>query len=247
VDLHVYGRVLWSYRVVVWLGLALSLTLALLSVVRVEWRDGRPVTMHRQPELWQASTTLVLTQQGFPWGRTELAAPEEAAPLFADPGRLAYLASFYARLASADAVQSRVLRNRDHGVMTAVSVTEEGSGDVVPFIDLLGLAETPLAAATISRRGTAVFIDYIANRQQQAGIPPNERVLLQVVKGPFSNESPKLIEGRKKTTPMFVFLAVMTATLGLVFVLDNLRNRRRPAEVVSAEWGEARERALTGR
>jgi hypothetical protein len=248
VDLNVFGQALWRYRIVVWIGLALSLTLALLSVVRIEWRDGRPVAIHRQSELWQASTTLMLTQEAFPWGRTELAVPEDAEPLFANPDRLAYVASSYARLASADAVQSRVLRNPEQGVLTAVPVTEEGSGDSLPFVDLLGLAETPRAAADISRRGTAVFIHYIAKRQAQAGIPPNERVLLQLVKGPFSNESPRLVQGRKKTTAMFVFLATMTATFGLAFVLDNLRQRRRPA-VVPDEWRdarEARERALSG-
>ena len=37
-----------------------------------------------------------------------------------------------------------------------------------------------------------------------------------------------MIEPRKKTLPIVVFLTVLTGTVGLVFVLENLRSRVRP-------------------
>ena len=40
--------------------------------------------------------------------------------------------------------------------------------------------------------------------------------------------SPRLIAPRSKTMPIVIFLAVMFATMSLVFVLENLRPR--PAE-----------------
>ena len=46
-----------------------------------------------------------------------------------------------------------------------------------------------------------------------------------------------MVEPRKKTLPIVVFLTVLTGTVGLVFVLENLRSRVRP--VPDAASGES--------
>jgi len=107
VDFQLYARVLWRFRLLVVCGLLLATTLAMLSIVRVS-SDG---LKYRETELWSSSTRLIVTQQGFPWGRLLAQDPSlsaEAAqslgiPL-ADPNRLNNLTILYAELATADPV-----------------------------------------------------------------------------------------------------------------------------------------------
>ena len=159
----------------------------------------------------------------------------ETPPSFADPGGLGSLASFYAELVATDAVQAAVL-SRDSGsaALSAAPVLDPVTGGSGPFLDILGLANSPRGAAGISDRGAEVFIDYISARQEALGVREKDRVVPQVVKRPFSLNGPELVQARKKTTPAFVFLAVLTATFGLIFVVDNAR-RRRVGEPVHAE------------
>ena len=48
-----------------------------------------------------------------------------------------------------------------------------------------------------------------------------------------------MIEPRKKTLPIVVFLTVMTGTVGLVFVLENLRSRVRPVPDAASDESAA--------
>jgi hypothetical protein len=231
-DLQLYARVLWRHRLLLAAGLAVALGLAILSVVRVEFAGATPKFVYRQPEIWQANTRLMLTQRGFPMGRSGFPASDADSGVFADPGRMSSLASFYAQLASADEVQLKVLAGTTKAAaLTATPVRDPNTEDPSPFVDILGLSETPLSAARISYRGAVVFMQYVARRQQAARIPERDRVLLQVVKQPIGIEGPVRIEGRKKTTPAFVFLAVLVATVGLIFVVENARGRRAPTSV----------------
>jgi hypothetical protein len=231
-DLQLYARVLGRHHLLLMAGVALALALALFAVLRIELKDGAPTFRYRQPEIWQASTRLMLTQRGFPQGRTGFPTAEEGLAGLSDPGRLSSLASYYAHLAGADAVQLRVLANTSEVAgLTAAPVIDPTTEEPTPFVDILGLAETPLAAARISSRGAEVFVRYVSERQAAARIPRQHRVLLQIVRHPLGVQGPELVQARKKTTPAFVFLAVLTATFGLIFVVENARSRHGPAPV----------------
>jgi hypothetical protein len=221
----------------------------------VQFVDGSPTFFYRQPEIWQATTRLMLTQTGFPHGRAAPAVPGEEGGVLSDPGRLSSLASYYAQLASADAVQLRVLaRTTETAGLTAVPVIDPSTEEPAPFVDILGLADTPLAAARISGRGANVFIRHVSQLQAQARIPAQDRILLQIVKEPLAFQGPELVQPRKKTTPAFVFLAVLTATFGLIFVVENARGRRGPAGLAgtpdegrTVAMHEQRKGAVSGR
>lgn len=229
-DLQLYGRTLWRHRLILLTGISLALALALLAVVRVEFRDGRPSFYYRQPEIWQAITRLHLTQRGFPEGRSRSSADVDSS--VSDAGRMSSLASYYAELASTDAVQLEVLGGTTEvASMAAFPVLDLNTKNPLPFIDVYGYGESPLAAARIADRGAAVFVRHVSERQSAARIPTDERVVLQVVKRPLGVHGPELAEGRKKTTLVFVFLAVLTATFGFIFVVENLRSPRGPTPV----------------
>jgi hypothetical protein len=68
----------------------------------------------------------------------------------------------------------------------------------------------------------ALFASSIA-----AGIPVAERVSLEIVDRPTKA---KLTGHRSKTLPFVIFLGLMAATFGVVFVLENLDPRVRVVE-----------------
>ena len=108
------------------------------------------------------------------------------------------------------------------GAMEAAPVTDPVDNDPLPFISITGTATSPQTAIVIARRGAEVFSQYVARRQANAGTAAAQRVQLEVVN---AAQGAELELPRKKTTPIFVFLAVMIAVLGLVFMLENIRPR----------------------
>ena len=70
-DLNLYLRVLWRFRLIVVVGFVLAITVAFASVAKVG-ADGSLSISYRQQPTWQGTTRLFVTQQGFPWGRTVL-------------------------------------------------------------------------------------------------------------------------------------------------------------------------------
>lgn len=195
-DIGLYLRVLWRFRFLVLLGTLAAVLLAFLAVVRVNPSGFS----FRQHKLYEADTTLLVTQVGFPWGRTVLPPDPTSVPApkngiqYADPSRFASLAVFYARVANGDAVQALVKRDpslRDdlraqHGQLLATASTPDPStsNGVLPFVDLQGFAISPHEAVRISTTGAAILRRYIAQQQADAAIPVNERVVLSVFKHP---------------------------------------------------------------
>ena len=227
-DLGLYLRVVWRFRLIVFGGFALAVALAFLSLYRVD-PGGSPKLAARQESTYQALTTLLVTQAGFPWGRTVLPSSDvvpqqqsQAKVAFADPGRFAQLSVFYAQLANGDAIRAKLRADTGlKGTMLASpSADPTGARGNLPFIDIIATASTAQASARISLHAAEILRDYIGAQQAAAGIKPDERVLLQVVKRP---DKPELTAGPKKTTPVLVFLTLMIAAIGLAFVLENLR------------------------
>ena len=234
-DLDLYFRVLWCNRLIVAIGFVLAISLTFASVVKVSFAHGSPSLAYRQQQTWQSTTRLFVTQEGFPWGRSVLpvASPTPVPPTanskssgleFADPTRFAVLAALYAQLINGDLVRRRILKGLPPGTkLSAQLVTDPATNGALPLVDVGSLAHTRAEAARVSRAAADLFRSYIAHQQASAGIPRNQRVLLQVV----STKAPIVTMGRTKTLAIVTFLAVMTATVGLAFILENLRPHMR--------------------
>lgn len=219
-NLHLYKAVLRRFRWLVVAGLLLGIALAFLSYVRVSFDKGVSLT-YRQQELWESSATLMLTDRSFQLGRD---------PRYADPYRFSGLAEIYARLASSDEVR-RIRRSAwVPGKFFAVPDYSRAETPL-PTITTFGHAATPSAAKKLVSQGTAAFIRYVTVNQREASIPQSQRILLSVVNAP---QTPQIIVPRRKTLPIVVFLAVLTATIALAFVLENL-SPRAPVTRVAAE------------
>lgn len=232
-DLALHLRVIWRFRYLVAVGLLVAVCLTILATARVDFNGG-PHLVYRQSEVWAGRARLLLTQPGVPWGRTVFpdtsttassSKKQQQQPIFADPGRLSSLASFYAQLGNSDAVQ----RHLPRGAVTATPVVDTSTNytQPLPILEFLAVAPTPQRANRLAGQAAAVFTRYVTQQQNAANIPSGQRVYLQTLNRPAE---PQLVKARKMTLPIVVFLTMLVATLALAFVLENLRPRVRIAE-----------------
>ena len=231
-DLPFYLRVLWRFRVLVAVGLLLALGLAVLSMVRI----GPGGVSWRQDEVWVTRSILFVTQQGFPWGYTNpvtsdreaKARQQTTAGQFADPARFSSLAVLYAQLATSDQVRKLIAPPdgfiRDGEIVAApVLASDNVFAAPLPLIRLEAAHKTPEASRALLFRATKSFRTFLATEQGRNAIPPDQRVLVTVVK---KAEKPQLLQGRSTTLPVVVFMSVMILVFGLCFVLENVRRTR---------------------
>jgi hypothetical protein len=234
-DLSLYLRVLSRFRVLVLFGLALAITLSFFSFVRIDVQDGRPLFVYREQEEWVSTSTLLVTQRGFPWGRSVVdpAAPDGPdAPAegdrpgvrFADPGRFSSLAVLYSHLADSD--QVREIMRQDGPIRGKIEanpvLSQAGFAEALPLIEVLAYANSRGNAIALARRVTAGFRTFLDEEQDASAIPDRERVVVTVVKDARKAE---IFTPRSRTIPIVVFLTVMVSVIGLAFILENLRPR----------------------
>jgi hypothetical protein len=236
-DLALYARVLWRFKAIVVVGFLVAVVLAAMSIVRV---NGHGVT-YRQNELWSSTTRVGVTQNGFPWGRLFAEQPtasgqpltpsQEATKLgipVADPNRLTGLAVLYAELATSDPVHRLMLRDGPiKGEIVATPLTVGDNRVPLPLIDLTATATSAQGARALSERTATALETYIRDQQQTNNVPASDSVIVdQVAKA----SDPKVSRPRSKTMPVVIFLVVMLATVGVAFLLENLRPRAHAAD-----------------
>jgi hypothetical protein len=229
-DLRLYSSVLWRFRVVVAIGLLLAVALTVLSVARVSFSHGFKVS-YRQPEQWSSTAMLWVTQNGFPVGRSVydkfLTGPSGAViPAYSNPGQFSGTATIFAALVSSDQVLSLLAKQGpiDGSIQASQPTLPGNSSLTLPFFQLTGTSTSAAAAENLTARATRAMIQYVQDQQRANGIAPNKRVVLQVVKEP---SVATLTKKHKLTTPIVVFIATLLATMGLVFLLENMRPRIR--------------------
>lgn len=237
-DLALFLRVVWRFRILMTLGLILALALALLSFVSISFGGGGLEAQYRETEVWSSKATVLVTQAGFPAGRSVLDDPltvdgaesggaverENAGRRFSDPERFTSLAVVYSRLATSDRVR-RLVRTGGpiRGEIFARAATDPANQALIlPMVDLEAIADSGPGASALANRSAQALIRYIEAEQAANGIEREKRVVLRNV-----NEARQasLLKGRSKTPPMIIFFTVMIAVIGLAFVFENLRPR----------------------
>ena len=134
-------------------GLLLA-SLARDAVARARQRGRADAT--GETELWSSSTRLIVTQQGFPWGRLLAQDPSldrgsgsEASGIpLADPNRLNNLTILYAELATSDPVlQADAPRRADPAARSSRRRSSCRTGRyTLPLIDVIAIATSPEGA-----------------------------------------------------------------------------------------------------
>jgi hypothetical protein len=230
VDLALYGRVLRRFWPLVAIGVILAAGLAFLSLVRVTSHG----LSYRKPVVWQSQAMILLTQPGAPEFRGVIPAP---APGSSGPTlvNLTGLTDQYSLYANSDAVRRLM---RDEGAPTTWSITAAPAlptitGATYPVIALSGHADSANGAVSAVQYGTRALVEYVKRQAQAAKIPTDQRIELQTVE---TATAPVVVIPRKKTLPIVIFLAVVVGTLGLAFILENLRPRVRAVAPAAASF-----------
>jgi hypothetical protein len=242
VDFGLYARVLWRFRLLVLPGLLLAACLAVLSVVKI----GSGGLEYRDSVLWAAHARVGVTQQGFPWGRLFAESPSNNAESTdirtssdiptANPARLNELAVLYAELATSDPVLRLVRPNTAiEEEVSATPLRAAESGTMLPLIELKAISTSPQRAISLAQRSSKALSAYLQQQQRANKVPPSDRVVFEQV---LRAQKAEVYRPRSKTMPIVIFVAVVFATVGLAFLLENLRPRRR-------EPGEQSESALS--
>jgi len=221
-DLALFGRVVWRFKVVVLLGLSLAFALAFFSHVKVDVGNGFKMT-YRENEQWESLSTLFVTDPDFTLG-SAAEDPEEAAAV---QDRMLRLTALYMQLATSDKVLAMMgrLGPIDGVVQTfPISSTGDSRGEPLPMMTFSATSATGARAQGLANRHIDAFLGYLRRDQDRRSVAPADRVNVQVVRQP---QPPTLLVPRKKTRPIIVFLTVAIATIGLAFILENLRPRVR--------------------
>ncbi|MCW3001746.1 MAG: hypothetical protein JWQ20_1044 [Conexibacter sp.] len=238
-------EVLKRGRVVLALGVLVAISLATLATFRVSV-DGGPKLAFRKPETWSSATKILLTQPGFPWGRSVLpgaAVTPDVAPkstdasgrtvTFADPSRLAYLGWIYSHFLMGDEVRT-MIKHKPAGMdIQAGPLTAGGnmSAASLPIIGLTTSAETSNDARRLNDEVRYSLEEYLTVQQRRSGTPVTDRVVLSVVDRP----APVRTKGHSINLGIMAFLLIMAATVGLVYVLENVRLQREALKAGPAE------------
>lgn len=236
-DLPLYFRVLWRFRLLVLPGFLVAIALAVLAYGKVDVRHGLAVTPRATP-VFHVDALLLVTQKGFPWGESQQTyVPADVSkglpPVpVGDFSRMSGIAMIYSELADSDTVKARTpLKPAKTEKLVTSPYAPAGAppGTVLPMVALSAEAASPARAAALINARIHAFKGYISGRQSDARLSERKRVEVQVLRAGSSNTA-VVVSGKKKTLPVVVFLAVMIAVSGLAFMLENMRPRVRPVE-----------------
>lgn len=231
-NIPVWAATIWRFKWISLGGFVLACLLAVFATARVSFSGGFPKLSYRTPEIYTTDTKILVTQAGFPWGRTVLpgstAPAQRGATTYADPSRFVLLAGVYATLANSDQIQRQLVHPKDQEALTATPEYDTQTQTALPIIDLVSLAPSQRRVVAMAQQASSMLKGFVQAQQKGAGIPAGQRVLLQTLQAPYRVTVAK---GRKKTVPIVVFMTVLLATLGLVLALENIRPRVRLSEV----------------
>jgi hypothetical protein len=241
-DLPLYFRVLWRFRLLVLPGVVAAVALAVLAYGKIDTSHGFKITPRAVP-VFHDDALLLITQKGFPWGESQqpYVAGDQSKGLppvpVGDFSRMSGIAMIYSELADSDAVKALTpLKPAKTEKLVTSPYAPAGAppGTVLPMVALSAEATSPARTAALLNSRIAAFRGYIERQQTKADVNDRKRVVVQVLR----NGDPAtaiVISGKKKTLPIVVFLAVMIAVIGLAFMLENMRPRVRQVEVERTE------------
>jgi hypothetical protein len=212
-DMSLFFAVLWRSKWVVLGGVVLAAVLAALAYGTPTIANGKPTLKSRSAEVWQSESRILISQSDFPYRQSS-----EASNL-AQP--LGNLSPIYAGLANGNIVQAEI--HSKFGATATVKAMEDidaAASTFLPFVNLVATAPTKAQAATLAEGAGRIFIAYVASQQAAAGIPPTRRIELTNVD---AASLPTLVEGKKLSVPILVFLAILVGVIAILLIRENLR------------------------
>ena len=153
-----------------------------------------------------------------------------------DLTRLTALANLYVQLANSDIIRTLVAKKAPSTLALFASqnysISPSFYSTPLPIVTLTASSRTGALAVSDAQASANVLKTYLRHQQNAAKIDPSNRVVVQELQTP---KKAVVVNTTKKTLPAVVFLTIMLAVLGLVFVLENLRPRVAVSSVSRSE------------
>jgi hypothetical protein len=248
VDLSRHAAVLWRFRTVAAAGVALGVFLAILASYQPTW-DGGPALRARGIETWTATSSILVTQPGFPEGRVTLPtkqlgdvttsqgdpavapqAPPKDQVEFADPGRLAGLADLYSKFLTSDQVLERVPGHPTGAQVQASPFSSAQGGMVLPVIQLTAVSLSSDSARKLNQEVFNSLRAVLAEKQAENQIGRGKRVEVTFIDAPQA----ALTAGRKHTASILALLLCLLGTVAVTHLLAAVRDRRTTDDVLAS-------------
>jgi len=215
-DFRLFFDVVRRFKWIVLLGFALASALAFLSFVKV----GPHGLEYREQETWMSTARVLVTSSS------------------QDPTQLAM--TYSALATSDDVVKAAIRKHRISGTLQADFGYVNRTSTALPTVSVAAMSTTPATSAVLANDGVRALQEFVAQQEAASGLPIAKRAQLQPLNVASAREA-VVSAPRSKTPPVVVFILIMAATVGLIFVLENLRPHVR---VVPAE--SAQHRAISG-
>jgi hypothetical protein len=235
-DFKLYFAVLKRYKRIVIGGMVLAVVLSVLSYGTPGFKGGKPTVIPRGSEIWEGDAEILISQEGFPYGRAvQQVAPGKApgipAQTIGDYNYMASLSSVYAAVANGNYVQRQIGAEarvplcplllhvtQPCGTVVATEVADLNTGAPLPLITLTASAPTAADAAKLATTAVTVLQSQITRQQAAASTPVDQRIELQAVK---SGTPATLTKGPSKSIPILVLFAIVSASIALAFIRNN--------------------------
>ncbi len=229
-DLERHLTVIKRHQRLIGAGVAVGVLFAILATFSI----GLGGIDWRKPEQWQSGSTVLVTQSGFPWGRTQLPGVTDAGQGvdpgvtrrrsggsdFADPGRLASLATIYAFFAESKQVSALVPDRPAGSEITGEAVaTRNGNGDPLPLFKVATTGDSEAAAQNLNERTIGALRAYVAREQALNRVPSTQRVEMQLIAGPKA----QMLSGHGYLLAVACFLLAIAAAVAGAYLLENVR------------------------
>jgi hypothetical protein len=205
-DINLFFRVIRRFRILIAIGVLVAALLAVLSFAKVT-SSG---LVYRQPKQWSSTQQLSVSTNVPIKDRVNNPIPD-AVPI----------AQEYATLATSNAVAPIIRRDaggKPPGKLLAQD-SPNSDGSASRLFELEGIATSNAAAVAMAQLSTRALLEYLPVYNATNYPPPNE-VKVTRLGGPTQA---KIVKSPSKTRPIFVFLAVLLAFIGLAFILENMR------------------------
>jgi hypothetical protein len=167
-DIHLFSRVLWRFRVVVGAGFVLAVLLAVMTVATLK---ARPPYLHsRTAPIYSSSAVLLITQPGFPWGSavqlyTTSSGDGQAPVATGDLTRLTSLANLYVQIANSDVIRALVAKKAPSTVSVLAtqnySVSPSLYSSPLPIITISARSKTKALAIADAQASAKVLVTYL--------------------------------------------------------------------------------------